>query len=400
MKTLLKLLVFILLVPLYAQTDNSILSDLIEEIKIDSLNQHLQELTGVDSVLIEGNWERIRSRYAFENGNVLAEKYLLQKLQSYGYSVSRHSYSTYGKNVLATKYGSKYPDDVYIICAHYDSMPESSVSPGADDNGSGTAAVIEAARVLQDYLSEYTIFFALWDDEELGLIGSKNFVQDAVNEDYYIHGVINLDMIGYNAYGNSSVMITNENSVELVERMALVNQELNIGLNLYYDIQEFPDGSDDMSFYTWGIKAMLLIEPFARSNPNYHKSWDNYDTIDHEYHLMNTKLGIATLAYYAQVSKLTSVEENEIVTDFILKQNYPNPFNPSTKIEYSIAEPEFVRLKVYDTLGREIAELINGYRSAGNYTVDFNADGLANGTYFYILQAGDFLSTKKMMFIK
>jgi hypothetical protein len=85
---------------------------------------------------------------------------------------------------------------------------------------------------------------------------------------------------------------------------------------------------------------------------------------------------------------------------FELSQNYPNPFNPTTLIKYSLPKAGNVSLKVYNVLGKEVATLVNGYQTAGNYKVKFNARGLASGLYFYRLTAGDFVSVKKMMLLK
>ncbi|MBA4251994.1 MAG: hypothetical protein C0425_11100 [Chlorobiaceae bacterium] len=77
--------------------------------------------------------------------------------------------------------------------------------------------------------------------------------------------------------------------------------------------------------------------------------------------------------------------------------NYPNPFNPSTKIVYSIPKPGFVQLKVYDILGREIRTLVEEIKQAGKYTIDFNAENLASGIYFYRINSGEFSQTNKLI---
>jgi hypothetical protein len=91
---------------------------------------------------------------------------------------------------------------------------------------------------------------------------------------------------------------------------------------------------------------------------------------------------------------------NEVADQYMLKQNYPNPFNPSTVIEFSIPQNSNVILSVYDASGREVAVLVNGFKTKGNYSVSFNAAGLSSGVYFYKLKAEGFEETKKMLLVK
>jgi len=101
------------------------------------------------------------------------------------------------------------------------------------------------------------------------------------------------------------------------------------------------------------------------------------------------------------ISSPTDVEENETIpTEFALSQNYPNPFNPSTTINYKIPTNYFVNLKIYDILGNEIAILVNEEKTAGSYSVNFNATNLPSGTYIYKITAGNFIETKKMVLMK
>ncbi|MFI5143991.1 MAG: T9SS type A sorting domain-containing protein [Ignavibacteria bacterium] len=93
-------------------------------------------------------------------------------------------------------------------------------------------------------------------------------------------------------------------------------------------------------------------------------------------------------------------QETEIPKSFNLMQNYPNPFNPNTVIKYQVPEETYVKLIVYDILGKEIMELQNGLESEGYYTVEFNGDNLSSGIYFYTLLAGNFKQTRSMLLIK
>jgi len=99
---------------------------------------------------------------------------------------------------------------------------------------------------------------------------------------------------------------------------------------------------------------------------------------------------------------ISGIEENkpDAPSEFNLEQNYPNPFNPSTKIKFILPEENFVSLKIFDVLGNEITTLVNETKPAGEYVVDFNAADLVSGIYFYSIQAGSFLQTKKLMILK
>ena len=124
---------------------------------------------------------------------------------------------------------------------------------------------------------------------------------------------------------------------------------------------------------------------------------------------------ISLAKYYSNIAQNfydnsfpVSVSQNQNETlpeEFQLFQNYPNPFNPSTRIRYGIPEQSFVTIKIYDILGNEIATLVNEEKPAGSYDVEFNiysdeGQNLVSGVYFYKLQAGNFIQTKKMALIK
>jgi aminopeptidase N len=100
------------------------------------------------------------------------------------------------------------------------------------------------------------------------------------------------------------------------------------------------------------------------------------------------------------LSIVTNVENQAIPDEFSLEQNYPNPFNPSTKIKYTIASENFVTLKIFNILGKEIEILVDSKQDAGSYEVEFDASQLNSGVYFYTLEAGSFAETKKMLLLR
>ena len=123
--------------------------------------------------------------------------------------------------------------------------------------------------------------------------------------------------------------------------------------------------------------------------------------------LLTTKSGyvFAGMDYYGlyrSVNKIiTDIKEADMKpVHYSLNQNYPNPFNPITSIGYSIPNAGFISLSIYDALGSEVAVLDDGFRSAGNYSHTFDASDLSSGIYFYSIRSGNFVETKKMIFLK
>ena len=112
--------------------------------------------------------------------------------------------------------------------------------------------------------------------------------------------------------------------------------------------------------------------------------------------------GFVTGGYQILLSpSLVAVKDKNLKPGtFALKQNYPNPFNPTTRIAYSITKTNFVRLSVYNILGKEVASLVNKEEAAGQHEVEFNASKFSSGVYFYRLQAGNNIQIRKMILMK
>jgi hypothetical protein len=104
------------------------------------------------------------------------------------------------------------------------------------------------------------------------------------------------------------------------------------------------------------------------------------------------------VAYKQQTNVSAGI--NSLPVSYNLSQNYPNPFNPLTTINYSVPKSEFVKIKVFDLLGREVITLVNEYKPVGNYTVQFNANKLSSGVYFYRMESGFYSQTKKLILLK
>ncbi len=160
-------------------------------------------------------------------------------------------------------------------------------------------------------------------------------------------------------------------------------------------------GSRDEFFYCINGKGDSLI--FKHQFSDWLYSVNVMPSIDGNYSyelLAGTREGKVT-CFSGGVDNITSTDLSEVIpTEFLLHQNYPNPFNPSTKIEFKIPEAGLVNLKVYDILGSEVATLVNEVKPVGSYEVEFDASTLASGIYFYRIQSGNFIETKKMVLLK
>jgi hypothetical protein len=117
-----------------------------------------------------------------------------------------------------------------------------------------------------------------------------------------------------------------------------------------------------------------------------------------------SRAGITTLGPFAigRFREVTGVIERDagVPTEFKLSQNYPNPFNPSTSIQYSVPSTQYVSLKVYDMLGRELRTLVSDVKPPGSYTAEWDARGVASGVYFYRIEAGAFRETRKLILLR
>ncbi|MGB5893945.1 MAG: M28 family peptidase [Ignavibacteriaceae bacterium] len=283
------------------------IQSIINQTNLDSLITFVEELSGEVSTIIGGTPYTILSRNKNQPGNDKAADYIQQKLEYYGLEVHNQTFGSVGRNVYGIQLGTDYPNQKFIICAHYDDMPSGSIAPGADDNASGTAAVLEAARIISQYISEYTIIYVLWDEEEYGLIGSNYYAQLAQAADDSILGVVNLDMIAYDSDNDNVGEIhirSIANSLSLKDKMVEVNTSYNIGINPSI-INPGTTASDQASFWNNGYGALLLIEEYYGGDFNayYHSTNDLITHFNQPYYLKMSQAAIGTIATLANVNE-------------------------------------------------------------------------------------------------
>jgi hypothetical protein len=412
MKRIFTILITIIMLPgsiSYSQ-DYQQIKNIISNVNADSLMENLSILSGAKSFILSGQNTLITSRYRGSKGNIAAASFLKNKLSTYKtLKVSEQPLPDSGKNIIAVQTGLLNPQRKIIICCHYDSHLSGINSPGADDNGTGTAAVLEAAKILSSYSSLNTIIYAFFDREEEDLNGSEYFAsQSSVNKDSII-AVINLDMLGWDKNGQSDVEIDSKPTITLSAQLAKdvkdVNDKCNIGLYITL-VSIAKSNADNDSFWKYNFPAILLIELYGYENPYMHKTTDVVQNINKPFFEKCVKLGIASVIRYTNLAVTdgaTDVKSNVMIpVEYSLEQNFPNPFNPSTIITYSIPKAEHVSLKIYDIMGREVATLVNEFKQSGVYNSQFSILNyqLSSGVYFYRMQTGNFVTTKKLVLLK
>jgi hypothetical protein len=250
-----------------------------------------------------------QTRYASTSNCEASGQYILDAFSGLGLDDVRFAPFTFAgsynsRNVVAEKTGETYPDDIVIICAHYDSTsPAASrltLAPGADDNASGTAAVLEAARVLASYRLDFTVRFIAFSAEEWGLYGSRAYAAAAGLAGERIVGVINLDMIAFaDTMPEDLQVIVNPASGWLADRF--LDAAISYGqLGATKTVDASFVYSDHAPFWDGGYPALLAIEDDPLTNPYYHKTTDTFDKLNPGFFTSATRASVGLLAELAQ----------------------------------------------------------------------------------------------------
>jgi len=252
-----------------------------------------------------------------------AAEYIFRKFQSYGLLVEYDPFNMQNpsgiqgnyeaNNVVATLPGTgRNKNLVYIICGHYDSIASRSPgwvdnwktmeAPGADDNASGTAGVLEAARVLSQEKFDITIKFIAFAGEELGHFGSRHYANTAKGKEEII-GVLNMDMIGNEPDVMDMSILVNDRSEWLARAMSAAGRDYKIDLIITEEITPVGVFSDNASFWDAGFSAVWIFETKDFTPPEYslylHTTEDTVDKLNIEFASRITQLTVATVAELA-----------------------------------------------------------------------------------------------------
>jgi hypothetical protein len=266
------------------------------------------------------------SKHITRPGNRLASAYLFDTYRSFGYAPEfqwfERSNALGGQtaNVVATLKGTANPELIYVVSSHYDST---AAGPGADDDSTGTAALLETARILAKHPQPATIVFASFTGEEAGLLGSREFVRRAVIDKLSIVGALNNDMVGWanDQRLDSTIRYSNSGIRDLQHAAAMQFSNLITYDALYYKSTDAAPYYEAYGDIVGGIGSYPVL-----SSPHYHQSHDVLENINHELVGEVVKATTATIMLLASSpSRLTGLKADSLGKETAAVSWTPSP---------------------------------------------------------------------------
>lgn len=360
----------------------TLVSELTQQMNQDSLLTYVKQLTGLLPI---GN-QTITSRLKGSAGNTLAEQFIKDKFRSWGVPFDSISFSATGTNIIGRIEGRR-ADKILMLGAHFDAVGTNNPAffyPGADDNASGTAAVLEAARVCAGSQFPVTLCFALWDEEEQGLVGSGVSAPEYMGK---LAGYINMDMIAYDNNNDSSFDIHTK-PAGYSELMA--SKVFNL-ISLYQVplkprlINPGDPNTDHGSFWNNNMTAIGINEEYEGDfTPHWHKLTDSITYFNISYFVRMSRFA-ATAFLHLAMDTTPLVGLNEMAVSEAGLDVYPNPAEHQIYVRVRAdAKPRSVCL--LNMLGVQVATRwkedtgvleLTGDVPAGIYTVEVEATGIS-----------------------
>jgi hypothetical protein len=370
MKKLVFVVVFLIASNVFAQ--HAIVQQIAQQVNQDSLVTYVKQLTG----LLPIGSDIIKTRYRGTTGNTQTEEFIKQKLTSWGVAFDEVIFSSTGKNIIA-KIPGRRTDRVMMMGAHFDAVgtanPDITVFyPGADDNASGTAALLEAARVCAQYQFPVSLHLAFWDEEEQNLVGSKYSAPDYMNK---LVGYINHDMIGWSLNNDSVVEIhtaSSGHSIELAQRVINIMNLYNVPLKPKLMNPGNPN-TDHGAFWQNNLTAVGINEIYdgPLMNPHWHRPSDSLATMNIPYFVSVAKLGLTTLLHEAMDSlNLVGLRHQSIKDNFAV---YPNPVEDVLLIDNDASIS--MQVNIYNMYGN----LVSSFQTNNNSPI--SVQELQRGIY-------------------
>jgi len=259
-------------------------------------------------------------------GNARASEFIFNTYRSFGYDPQyqwfepRNAFGGKTANVVATLKGTVNPELIYVISSHYDSVES---GPGADDDSSGTAALLEAARILAGHPLPATVIFASMTGEEAGLLGSREFVRRAVEDNLHIVGALNNDMIGWmnDDRMDNTIRYSNPGIRDIQHGAAMQFTRLITFDSLYWK------GTDAMSFYdVYGDVIGGIGSYPVLGSPYYHQSTDLLENENHQLITETSKTTVATIMLLASSpSRLSNLKVDSYANGIATVSWTPSP---------------------------------------------------------------------------
>lgn len=363
---------------------------------IQAYQDRVNQLTQANITTNLTDFEALGVKTTGSVANTNALNWLKTKYASFGYSTSQVVEDPFtvgtisSKNLVVTKTGTLYPNTFVIICAHYDTI----TGPGTNDNGSGTSIVLEAAKILKDIPTEYSIKFIHFSGEEQNLWGSTHYVNSVVNATtpkMDIRLVLNLDEVG-------SVLGQNSNTIKCEKDVAsptsnnaasaTKTQELMNCVTLYSPLTPVMSNayaSDYVPFQNNGEIITGLFE--SPESPYPHTSGDTFAHVDPVYVFKVGKAAIGALQHFAVAS--TTLAVSEVSNDEKLFGIFPNPVKNSFEIKLKNSNLKDFEFSLIDSTGKVVLKDKNNLK--------YNVSDLPKGVYFGTIKTNDKTQTEKIV---
>lgn len=349
---------------LISQTLNSYYQTIVNKANYDSLYNKFTK------------FESFGNKGVSSTGLKNSAKWIISYYKSIGYTNIVVDTFTYDGNqvynIVVTKTGTSNPNKYFIVGAHYDAIYK-----GADDNGSGTCALMEIARVMKNVNTKISVKFIHFTAEEVGLIGSERYVNNVViPTNMNLKAMLNLDMIAGEAGVTKTTVLCERDESGMSSnnaKSAAYTDTLANLTNLYSDLNPTISNaysSDYMSFENAGKTIMGLFE--GVETQYYHTTGDIVANLDVTYALKVNKIAIAATMYFSEAynTNTSIIEEHKIESVSL----FPNPCNDYFKVEVET----FAKVSIYDITGKLITDNIE--LQQGINTI--NTSNYENGVYF------------------
>jgi len=332
--------------------------------------------------------------------NTNALNWLKAKYQSYGYSISQMQEDTFtygnstAKNLIITKTGTVYPNVYVIICGHYDTI----TGPGVSDNGSGTSIILEAARILKDVPTEYSVKFIHFSGEEQGLLGSSHYANNVVFQNgvrqLNIKLVFNIDQVGGKiGNNNTAIKCESDQSGQTGNNAAssAITQQLATCTTLYSPLQTVMSNaysSDYMPFEQNGDVITGFYENVRSFNE--HTVNDTFANVDPVYVYNAGKAAVGALQHFAVATSTLAVKEAgaQKTLESSVKI-YPNPAKDMLYIDLADPAVKNFSFELTDLSGKLLLKTENEKK--------INISELSNGAYLGTLKANDQIVVRKIL---